>query len=149
MQNAGLALIGANSPSSVYGFRLFTIGSELRAAGFKALGIALSAIYADTAASLFKITGTFGGVKISLSVLKGELEIQGNGFKRKAARTSPFDKLIDEYISDAEKLLSFGELNQYITKGGGNFEAGATRSAKLAQTLIDQAYELPPPPSLK
>ncbi len=55
MQNVGLDLIGSNSPSSIYGFTMVTIGSQMRAAGLKFVGLSIGAIYVNTARTLFTV----------------------------------------------------------------------------------------------
>lgn len=136
MQNLGLAMVGSRSTKAALGFKMYTVGAELRAAGFQAIGIALRSIYSDTAKSLVKVKKTFGPVTVEVSILKDEIEFQGRGVKKKFAKESKTDKLIKQYITEMEQLLDVNDLQRFIQKGTGPYEERVDRIAKIADAAI-------------
>ena len=148
MQNVGAALMTSNSQRSVTGYDMYAIGTQLRAAGFQAIGVALAGIYVDTVNDVGsfgvswkkdnKLGKIFGPVELKLKLLNAKLTI-GSGKKQRTVEAGPnIDNLIKEYITTSENLVKSNSLGRYLSVGKGPFESGVNQSVNLAQKIEKQ-----------
>ncbi|GAB5443698.1 MAG: hypothetical protein Fues2KO_40470 [Fuerstiella sp.] len=148
MQNVGAALMTSNSARSLRAYEIYSIGTQLRAAGFQAIGVALAGIYVDTVNDVgsvgiswgkdSKLGKIFGPVELKLKLLNAKLTV-GKGKNKKTVEAGPnIENLIKKYITDSENLLKANNLGRYIQKGDGNFEKGLKQSIQLAQRIEKQ-----------
>jgi hypothetical protein len=126
MQNVGMNLIASNSPSSVYGFNMFMIGTQMRAAGFEFVRMTIGAIYINAARAATTIDVKVGPIQFELSLL-------GDLFETDIDVDGP----LDAFIASTESLLEVNGLTEYIVQGSGPFESGLEKYLGLAEQILD------------
>ncbi|MEL7263262.1 MAG: putative Ig domain-containing protein [Planctomycetota bacterium] len=143
------------------GYDLFLIGSEYRQAGFQALRIAISGIYADTLADL-AISAATDFAKLAgksspqlKRVVEGyeSLKKQVTTFNRRSKYAggpqiptsikikSPIDVAIDGYINATDKSLSRAGLYGFLAGTQTEFEKGIKEAQAFGERLNDAIAE--------
>lgn len=122
---------------------MYAIGTQLRAAGFQAIGTALAGIYLDTVNDILNIkleidkknplSRIFGPAKFELTLLSAKLEVGGKTFID--AKAADIEGDIKSYIDKSNGILKANHLAQFIQKGTGPFEKGVIESVKLAKKV--------------
>jgi RHS repeat-associated protein len=128
LKDIGLNMIG--SDADYLGYRLYQIGSQLNASGYRLIGFTVSSIYFEASASSIKLKifpKFFKDIKLEVSVLSGEITFWGNkqGF---AQVVSPdlkvkYDLLtsaLQGYLKEIDSFLDVNELSEYLATGNQN-----------------------------